>query len=294
MLTDAVRAYEAVWIIGDVFVANTVRQYLQLNDEFKPYIRDKYDVKVEFSMSLDGVTSVVARVHNNFIRGIEEHKLLPKAIIFIFDCDLIKSVKHDGAGTAEIFGQVLKNLMLGVHRTVQAYKDQLPNKSKRFDYPALLWVEAPLHVNFPSRWNMHRSIFNNCLASLVQGYPEMYILWLKKIWNYDDPALCFDRRITASGLTAYWGSIDSAFRHWDTFISVKVAKKLQDNRYAGKTSSQEQRSPNDFVAREVQKYQRQKFQNKFFWQKRRSQRGGSGAEERRKSRPLPIPPSIYE
>ena len=89
----------------------------------------------------------------------------------------------------------------------------------------MLWVLAPQHYNFPNNWNLHRQKFSKCLESAVQLYAQMSTLKLLKIWNYDDSSLLRDKRFTAAGLQAYWASLDSAFRHQDTFIVVKQSLK---------------------------------------------------------------------
>ena len=51
--TDCVPACESIWIIGDDFVSNTVGEYLQSSDDqYKSYLRERYNVKVLCSNSL--------------------------------------------------------------------------------------------------------------------------------------------------------------------------------------------------------------------------------------------------
>ena len=82
-------------------------------------------------------------------------------------------------------------------------------------------VMTPLHCDFPPRWNIHRKMFNKSLEIAANKHPQMAVLKMLKVWNPDDSALFRDSRYTASGLEAYWSSLDSAFRHWDTFVYTK-------------------------------------------------------------------------
>ena len=53
IIPDCVPAYETIWIIGHDFVSNTAGEYLQSSeDQYKPYLRERYDVNVLCSNSL--------------------------------------------------------------------------------------------------------------------------------------------------------------------------------------------------------------------------------------------------
>ena len=127
--TGPIDAYQTIWLIGDKFVTDTVGQYFQ-GGEDASYMRDKYNVKTYHANRFSLMTSVTARLHNKLIEAINENKIFPKAIIFIIDGDVIKMISFNNYGISEIYGQVLKNLMVGVHRTILACKESLPNRSK--------------------------------------------------------------------------------------------------------------------------------------------------------------------
>ena len=145
-----------MWIIGDDFVNDTVGEYLQADDESRPYLRERYDVKVLCSSSLSLNRMVTARIHNNLINSLHEHPLLPKAIVMVLDGDVIKTIFHENMGIAIIFEQVLKNLIAELHRAILSHKEHMPMPVKKSIYPTILWVQAPLHGNFLTKWNIHR------------------------------------------------------------------------------------------------------------------------------------------
>ena len=234
------------------------------------YLKDRYDIKVFNDNTFSLMTEVTARLHNNFIRAVNENVIFPKAIIFVIDGDIIKTVSYNNYGISEVFGKILKNLMVGIHRTILSQKEKLQSKSKRLWYPSVLWALAPQHTNFPGHWNNNRRKFNDCIESLVTLFPEMKTLKMKKFWEYNDLQLVINRNYMAQGLNMYWKSIDSAFRHWDTFVfgkptgkgklvnqpathrnpNFKPARKAKNN--------PEHRHGNDFIRREVLDYQQKK------------------------------------
>ena len=166
-------------------------------------MRMKFNVKVFNSNQFSLTMNVTARLHNNFIRAINENQIFPKAIVFVLDGDLIKTIKFNNYGISEILGQIMKNLMVGIHRVILAQKEKLPPKSKIYDYPTILWTLTPQHINFPGNWDNKSHKLNNCIESLVSLFPEMAVLKMKKIWEYNNAQLFDNGRYTASGLSVY-------------------------------------------------------------------------------------------
>ena len=90
---------------------------------------------------------------------------------------------------------------------------------------------------------------------------------MKKFWEFNDAALFDNKKYSATGLITYWKSIDSAFRHWDTFVYGKPPKRKLVN-----VPTQKQRKPNfsfskrehshwkrnEFVKREIEEFKRRK------------------------------------
>ena len=138
-------------------------EFLQAEDEVKLYIREKYNVKVLCSSSLSLNKQVLARLHNNLINGLQEQPLLLKAIIFMFDGNVIKMIYHQAKGMQMVMELVLKNLFAGVHRAILVHKEKLLVRAKKAHYPTVLWAMTPLHCDFPPRWNLHRKMFNKSL-----------------------------------------------------------------------------------------------------------------------------------
>ena len=245
-------AYQSVWIIGDEFVTDNIGQYFQSEGEEQFYLREKYDVLPYYDNKFSLTTSVTARLHNSYIKAINEKGIFPKAVIFVLDGDILKMVSFNNYGISEIFGQILKNLMVGIHQVTLAFKENLPTKSKRVDYPTILWCLAPQHINFPENWNINRRKFNACIESLVTLFPEMGTLKMKKFWEYNNLQLFIDRRFTAVGLEIYCKSIDSTFWHWDTFMFGKPKRRLAmpniNHRKHKLQKKNEHRTSNDFVA----------------------------------------------
>ena len=89
MLVERVDSYETIWIIGDDFVSDSANEFFQLEEGSKTYMNKKFDVKILCSYSSALTKSVTARLHNNIVTGMVDQPLLPKAIIFVLEADMI-------------------------------------------------------------------------------------------------------------------------------------------------------------------------------------------------------------
>ena len=103
-------------------------------------------------------------------------------------------------------------LMRETKRLVKKQKDYLPNKAKRADEPKIIWIEAPLIVDFPN--NEERDQFNKVLNEVgkLQG---ISVLALKQIWEPDAHNYFIHSalRYTSDGLKQYWEAVDRTIRY---------------------------------------------------------------------------------
>ena len=96
------------------------------------------------------------------VHAINVRTLLPKAIILIFDNEITKLAKDETFGYTIIIGTALNWLVNEIRKLISGYKDKLPNKAKKTDFPAILWAESPTHKSFED--NFQRKRFNSCLS----------------------------------------------------------------------------------------------------------------------------------
>ena len=107
-------------------------------------------------------------------------------------------------------------------------KEFLPNKAKKANEPHIVWIEAPLNVNFKN--NEQRRQFNKSLYSTSQIINGVMVLKLKQIWECDNhnyfiaDALCY----TSEGLKRFWEAIDRTIRYADVslFKATSHQKKM--------------------------------------------------------------------
>ena len=112
------------------------------------YIKDNYYLKV-FSghNNKDKNPSYLACMVSQLIRGIVQRKLLPKAIIVVIEDGLIYDAEYDNY-SAVVFTEELNHIAKTYAKIVKNYKEMVPVKSKKDDYPKFMWVMAPHHDSF--------------------------------------------------------------------------------------------------------------------------------------------------
>ena len=166
---------------------------------------------------------MLGRIHNQVVRAINENILLPKAMVFVLDDDLIEMAVDEKAGTSELFGKLLDWLVNSIHELIKERKKQLPMASIRDNLPQVYWVEAPQHKNFTN--NLDRRKFNSVLQSVTSVLPDTQIMRMKKIWNAEDDSLFQNGKFTSEGLLKFWSSIDNGFEYNDTGGRRPIAKQ---------------------------------------------------------------------
>ena len=207
-----------MWIIGDSFVGATGDHYFQRPGQTlqRPhYIKEQYDTSLSFNNKhYDPI--LLSRLRNVLAKLISDKQLLPKAIILILDNDLIRYADHDKDGFNHIMTKYIIWLADAMVDLIDSYKEKLSTKSKKENYPKILWVESPLHTHFED--NHLRKKYNSCLQETLDNYQMVMPIRLKKEWNADDIRLFEHNRFTSLGLIKYWSSIDLSFKHWDTIV----------------------------------------------------------------------------
>ena len=156
---------------------------------------------------------MIGRIYNNYIKAIQEQVLLPKAVIFVIEEDLLKAADHYKKGTSSYLKPCIEWLVSNVFNITDTYKQSLPTKSRKFKYPSYFWVPAVFHNAFASG-NLYRDKFNVCLSEVVKKQQGMKVLDLFT-WNRHDLMLCSHGVLNATGFKKLWNAINDAYQAWD-------------------------------------------------------------------------------
>ena len=142
-------------------------------------------------------------------------------------------------------GRVINWIMNEFDKLIAIQKDYLPLKAHRVNYPQIVWIEAPHHINFPN--NLGRKRFNTAMETVVQFHENTWVLKLKKVWDKHDSSLFLrsENRYTAAGYRSYWDAVDKTVRYADTILLKKPVKKQNASGDAKKKSSSTKKFKNN-------------------------------------------------
>ena len=146
--------------------------------------------------------------------------LLPRLVIIVLDGDILQAIdegeKADPFGVSITLGNLLHWLCSEFRKISEVHKDCLPARAKRFRNPQFLWIAPPQHISLGAKLNLLRRKIVKALIPIVQLYNNMEVVWLKKIWDYNDLSLMSKKKFSAKGLEAYWTSLDNAVQYWES------------------------------------------------------------------------------
>ena len=219
--------------MGDDFANNTVHEFLKgrkkLDGTPDTYVYAFYEVR-EFTTTRNSNNdkNVISRIRNAFITALNEHASLPKLVVFILDDDVITNVKlDDNLPLVPQYEYILCKLMTFINRSIEIYKDMLPQKAKRDVIPHLLWIAPPNHKYFSDDNNEKRGAFTTALSTSVSTIKNSSMLRMVKFWDMNNSNLFLEDayRFTVEGLNKYWMSVDASIRFWALAISKKFEKQ---------------------------------------------------------------------
>ena len=222
---------------------NTFNHFLNKlqQEDYHGFIKDNFHVSSFMSCDFSShIASPINRIYNNIAKAIKSKIIFPKIMTIVLDGDFIEYHTESSMGVTAEFSVVLDKLMNDMRKMISAYKDFLPKKGKKPDYPHILWIEAPLHDKFSTKQNKVREMFNKALKISVAKIPGFSVLHLKKIWDLENGNLYLSeqQRFTAEGITTSWAAVENTVCYCITVIdrnknkASKGIKKMYQKTHA--------------------------------------------------------------
>ena len=241
----SLRGTEAIWFIRDEFCSRSYTQHFKhhtvtsssvpegIESKSKMYCAENYEL-FDYSTTQykSSIRNILARFRSLVMHAIQENKILPKAIVFVPDDDIVKQscLSKTDARNGE-FNLIIKYLLDEIHRIVVSCKEKLPTKCKIETDPHLIWILPTAHKNMSN--NTMREFFNQAVESVVNTFADNCALHLKKVWNEKDGNLYLQeqQRYTLEGLNDYWMATDAAIKFWDKTLSDIMKKRQKKEAY---------------------------------------------------------------
>ena len=211
-LIDDVKGIRKLWIIGDNFVAGSVRNYFK-KATWDSFIKENFHWEAFCSSRYsDKNTNLISRLQNTFALAINRSQRLPEYILVIIDDDIIDFANFKNIGVAGIYGPWCKWLVQTFTTMLEERRKMLPHKAQLSEATQIYWLAAVKHADFDELSNNLRETFNNVIDSVGKPHAQMRRIFVKEHWETETTSLVSNNRINHQGFIAYWKGIDAALR----------------------------------------------------------------------------------
>ena len=200
-------------MIGDEFCKRSINEYFMLPPEKEFYTRTNFDVTATYFNS-NSKNSLMGRLRDSLINQMNSQWQLPKIIAVILETDFTDYIGRKRLDQRD-YRKCLLHLVNEFRKAIATFKDKLPAKSKRYNWPHTVWIMPVQHCNMHNESLI--SEFNTVLEETVAVQQHMSVLRLKQIWDNHDMSLYMHqfRRFTSDGLKKYWCAVDRTLKFCD-------------------------------------------------------------------------------
>ena len=237
LISGTVSGYDSVWFIADKFMDQSFKQHLisaRSEDGKLDYIKAHYNVFGFYDQSnleeleTTAEENLLLNLKRRLSKAINEHILLPKAIIIALHDNLLDYINHYEKGISVALGIALESLTNEFHSIINDYKQKLPSKARKYKYPTIFWVMIPQHIIY-DQYNDFKEKFNIAVKKSVKNFREMETLVVKK-WDKKETEYFTDGNFSELGFATYWHGINEAFEEWDrNMMRQNVSVSRQNN-----------------------------------------------------------------
>ena len=210
---DEVTGNKKVWLIGDDFLASTIRVHFRKSPaDF--HLKENFQVNIFCGNCFnDSNQNVLSRVQISLAKVINSLHKLPDFILMILDDDLIRFLKFKDPGVSSMYGTWIEWLCGTMDNMIKNRYEQLPVKARTAEITQqVYWMLSVTHMNFDAKDKQARDHFNLCPKSVVKTYTNMRTMKMKENWSFNDSTLVTNNHITSAGYNQYWKAIDASFK----------------------------------------------------------------------------------
>ena len=216
IFTDKIIAKDEAWIVGDTFMATTVRENVEKVADESWFLHKNFEVRYFYNSRCNSTnTNLISRLQGTLTAAINKRVNLPKLIIIVLNRDVIEAVDAGSATyAATVMGVWLEWLAKQFVEVVETRRSQLLHKAQRMDEPIFYWSAIPSHKGYSYEVRAIIAKFNNTLESVLKVHPSMCLIKIKKGWQIEDVNLINPRndKLSNEGVAQYWLSLDASVK----------------------------------------------------------------------------------
>ena len=263
------KGIERVWIIGDQFMDSSVQQHFMQEPEKDFYTRTNFEVSVYYTGFSGWQVSYLARLRTALITAINKEWTLPRVIVVVFESDSVNYMVNKDFTSPAQAERFISYLMNEFRKVITAFKEKLPGKAKRHNWPHVLWATPVVHKNFPNK--RVREIFSTALEKTALMHTNMSALRLKQVWDQEDHSLVTHdgHRVTNAGYKSYWQALDKTVKFCvKQVISEAASLKRNSSSSARSRKQQYYDRDNDDTRRQYGEYynhRQDSYSDRYHW-----------------------------
>ena len=150
----------------------------------KPFMYDQFNVTGYMPNPLSDINSVLARILNALVMGINDSKHLPRILIITPDRDILKYIDFFGSGKSHVIGSTVEWLVNNINRAIMCKKEDLKHHKSGAvvaNEPKIIWIKMIARsVNDISekkdQVNELTDMFNSILEEILSTRRNHFIL----------------------------------------------------------------------------------------------------------------------
>ena len=175
----------------------------------------------------ENLRNTMTRMVNSLVSALNTMNVLPKWLIVVPEDDLIKNLKFEEYGVSEAYGRIIDWIMVEHNKALTRMKGFLPHKTKKHQWPLILWIIPTLHTNYDNfelRKKFARSL------RIAANNNNVAVLPLRQVWKIYDKNVYSrsQQRYITSGLPILWTAIDRTIKFADQRITRNYGKALHE------------------------------------------------------------------
>ena len=211
ILTVPPTGIDKMWILGDLFVGESIQQYYMGMQQTDSYSRTHLEVNTFHRRTVhDGSDNPFSRIYNGLIYAMRTMGYIPMILVIVIEDDVIRYADYNDFGVTAMYGRVITYLADEINKAINEFKSILPQKCLREDWPQMLWVMPTTHDHYHQGTNTLRKKFAHEMEAQLRHQPKMHALHVNKLWQSNNVHLVdrYSHRITPLGMANFWKDVD--------------------------------------------------------------------------------------
>ena len=226
IIADDVEAFHDLWVIGDVFLKDTINTLKAFKNASKanrklspPYMYQHFNVLEYHNMTSSALKGIACQL-NLLIEALNERPHLPKYIVVVHDRDIINETKCFRFGASYVLGSVIYYLIKQMNILLECQKFDLIDKKPGaacIELLTIIWTHMlkrskSIAVLSSNKALSLRGRFNSVLEEwLAQGPSNLCLISI----NIQETDFNLSGYLTSAGKTTFWKEMDCGIMKFD-------------------------------------------------------------------------------